>query len=79
MMARILMTAEHTRTALPMVAKSQCPLPPLLPQLLPIPPPGVKGNQIASASAIGAIATNAAVKDFPLGFVLAYPYSGFIQ
>jgi hypothetical protein len=35
----------------------------------------VKGNQSTATAAIGI----AAVKDFPLGFLLAYQYSGFIQ
>jgi hypothetical protein len=41
----------------------------------------VKGNQNASAIVIVIVmATNdAVVNDFPLGFVLAYPHSGFIQ
>jgi hypothetical protein len=69
MTARILMIAEHTRIVLPTV-KFQRPLLLQLPLLLPIPPPGVKGNQ--SASAANGIAT-AVVRDFPLGFFFAYP------
>jgi ABC-type molybdate transport system permease subunit len=71
------MTAEHTRIALP-TAKSQGPLPLQLLLLLPVLlPPGVKGKQTAIVS--GRIIAIVVVKHFPLGLVLAYTYSGFIQ
>ena len=71
------MMAGYTRTTLPTL--HQRALPQQLLRLRPVlPQPGVK-QTAATVTVIATVASADAIKDFPLGFVLAYPHPGFIQ
>jgi len=68
-----MIAAGCTRTALPTLHQRALHQQSLL--LSPITPlPGVREKTVSAT-----VASAVAIKDFPLGFVLAYPHPGFIQ